>query len=463
MMEDKNNYIDDIFKEGLSDMRVEPSRGLWAKILNGLSIAGVKSVMGGTGLYLSIFVGVITVSTLVYSLVFNDSDHEINSNPRATEVNELKSIQTEYATNELVNSSVNSNNDIPTQVLADDLPSEPAIHVDADNNLKTVDYSNESDLMSVNSEVESIVDVDKISKNNFVTGVALQKVDTESEIEVKTDERVPALKKTTPLRNEGFKIGNLFADLGINKKNYQYESLKSAQLFSNYIQRGLVSVSGHYQPEYLFIDGVTEGLQHGAGVDLNWAFKDISIHCGVEVSKSSDAGEFLLSFSSNDSVGFYNHVNSFVYDESSNTFEYDTEVRNVYEIKEHQDVQEGRRDYYFINVPVLLGRELYYYKRFKLLAKTGVVLNYKISETTTSYNTPSETIGNVLVENNIRARSKTNWFLHGSIQSEYLIHHNVSCVIEPTFRYYVKKTWQGEDNINNPYSLSLRMGLKYYF
>jgi hypothetical protein len=190
-----------------------------------------------------------------------------------------------------------------------------------------------------------------------------------------------------------------------------------------------------------------------------------SIRSGVGISYIADDGIYRVDYKSKDSVGFYNMVVSCaVNQQDPSQIDYVTLQVVVYDSLQHIADDRTRNRYTYLQVPFFAGFRMLETNRLGLTVYAGPMVSFLIGkkEAEPVIDYPNARI--IRIDNNTPIRVTTNWQLWLGLRLDYKINKEFSLFAEPNYKYYFKPvTEQNESIAKNPYSIGLGIGIQYNF
>ncbi|MBI9035814.1 MAG: hypothetical protein JEZ03_15235 [Bacteroidales bacterium] len=463
-----NQHMDELFRETLGTYRAKPSAGLWSRIAQGLGGSGFGLLGAGWikgGLYTLLSVGIL--GTGIY-LLLNQQDQQSNyiiavdSDDPIVKDEVLQTFDTESNEN-IIESGFNlvspPENEATSNVLKLKEESNLAVEEIVESKQKSMAMDSES--IAIDKVQDVVLENQTVENGDVRETIIIQNLSNETVVEI-NEELVELLIPDLRLESKVATLEDSKKRSPIRKRNFQYEQYSNFSLLRRAFKSGQYIVSLKYSPELIYVPGRKADFNQGVDLDFGLLYRGLSIHTGIGITRSVEVNEFSIRYTTNDSIGYYNHVTSYDYDPLSNSYNYNVQQEALYDTIEHQSTQSQDRKYYFIRVPLMFGRDLYTYKRFNFKAKLGGVFQFKLKEDASNYQLPQQAVAILEVNKNNPIPTKMNAFVVGGLQMEYLIRKKISIAIEPTFRYYIKDPYSAFYNGGKPYSLGMHAGFIIY-
>ena len=202
----------------------------------------------------------------------------------------------------------------------------------------------------------------------------------------------------------------------------------------------------------------------GSSIYRQWG--DFQIQTGLGFSVMNDLGSYKVDYSKWDVEGTYQHVDSLSFDTSNNTVQpvFWTSTVEVYDSVKVNDKKNTTNRYAYLQVPLLAGYKLFEYKRITGWLNGGPVLAILIYKHEPEIGVDDKNVFRLNITDESPIRLKTNIQLWGSFELGYAITSRFRFTLEPLIKYYASPVYdKNASHPKNPYSTGLRMGLKWNF
>jgi len=190
-----------------------------------------------------------------------------------------------------------------------------------------------------------------------------------------------------------------------------------------------------------------------------------SVGAGISLGYIYDEGKYRIDYQSKDSVGYYENVTGFtVNPQNPDEFIYITKPMNVYDSIQHVADDQTRNRYTYLQVPLLLGYRFIETQHIGITVQTGPAVSFLIGkkEAKPYVDYPNARI--IRIENNTPNRVSTSWQLWVTLRIDYRINKTISLFAEPTYKYTFKSfEIPGEESFSNTNSIGLGIGLQVNF
>jgi hypothetical protein len=453
-MKDKGNnridggrQIDDLFRQGLEDLRPEPSQDLWKGINRKLWWDEISHFTFTNLSKVFLIGGIAGMMTLITALMVvvvpqTNGSHENSTSGFAEQDPPNSSLVIPI-------SSLSNQSDIP--------PAGKILETQNENVIPAENIVQTGILSSVNTDED-------LPENRYsssgLTSFSNAVLSSAKEINQEKDQGFPSFM--APFYNEELLV--------INTANSQ--PLVAPTLIQNIGQGNppiprFFSVDMGVTPEVTFNSNNSSKseMNFSGDVGFNYHFGRFSIRSGIGISYITDDGIYRIDYKSNDSVGFYNMVVSYaVNQQDPSEIIYQTQRVVVYDSLQHIADDRTRNRYTYLQVPLFAGFRILETKRLGLTIHAGPMVSFLIGkkEAQPVIDYPNARI--IRIDNNTPVRIKTNWQLWLGLRLDYKISKEFSLFAEPSYTYYLKPVVdQKEAPATNPYSVGLGIGIQYNF
>jgi hypothetical protein len=188
-----------------------------------------------------------------------------------------------------------------------------------------------------------------------------------------------------------------------------------------------------------------------------------SVGSGFGLGYVYDEGKYRVEYKSNDSIGYYTGVTSYVVG-TDNEITYLTQTINVYDSLMHLADSRTQNRYSYLQVPLLLGYRIFESNRVSLTFQVGpavsILLGSRKSDPVIEYSNARI----IRVDNETPSRIHTNWQIWANLYFEMRMNKQVSIFLEPSFKYYLKPMVTQENvTFKAPWTIGLGVGLQVNF
>ena len=209
----------------------------------------------------------------------------------------------------------------------------------------------------------------------------------------------------------------------------------------------------------------TQEFNYWANAEVAYHFSRFSVHTGLGLGYTYDEGIYKIRYRSNDSVSFYKEVIGY-YTDPKNPLNiiYITRNHAIYDSITHMADDRTRNRYTYLQIPLLLGYNVFETQRFCLGIEAGPAFSFLISEKKAE---PSIDIPNgrlILLQDNTPSRQPTNWQLWVRLSIEYQFTRNWGLVIKPYYKYFLTSPAQSSESVSpTTQAFGLDVGIQYLF
>ena len=183
---------------------------------------------------------------------------------------------------------------------------------------------------------------------------------------------------------------------------------------------------------------------------------------GLGVSYSTAIGDYAISYVKNDSVGYYWTVSSYSVEPGEPGVQFETKQVTVYDSVNYLYDYSTKNRYLYFQIPLNFGYRIIDKPRWRLSVEAGLLYAYLISikEPAPTFYMPEARI--LDIQSRTPERNRHSLGLTGSVSIEYQFARNFYLLIEPTFKYYLQAIEESSSiGAKQPYSIGLRAGIWY--
>jgi hypothetical protein len=245
-----------------------------------------------------------------------------------------------------------------------------------------------------------------------------------------------------------------------------YSSAFSSGYENDYVKNGEFSTGVNFNPSIVFYDPNPYNKMIGAEAIIHYKVESFSILSGIGFSRMEDVGSYKVNYVSNDSVGFYLRVVSFVPDpRNPGQVTYIVTNEPIYDSVPHTIIEDKTNYYSYIDIPLSFGYTFFQKSRISLTARIGVkfsVLVGKDEPTVDFWISEAELID---VERQVPVRMNTNWRFTAGVDFGYLFSNRFSLHLEPVFEQYISPIYAEQPGYSprKPYVTGIKAGIRYNF
>jgi hypothetical protein len=235
---------------------------------------------------------------------------------------------------------------------------------------------------------------------------------------------------------------------------------------NDYVKKSEISAGLNFNPSIVFYDPNPYNKMIGADAIIRFKIASLSIMSGIGINRMEDAGSYKVNYVSNDSVGYYLRVVSFIPDPLvPDRVTYIVVREPIYDSVVHYDISDRTNYYTYIDIPLAFGYTFFQKNRMELTATVGVkfsVLIDKNEPTVDFWISEAELID---IERQVPARTGTNWRFTAGIDFGYNLTDKFSLHLEPIFEQYISPIYVDQPGYQpkNPYAAGIKAGFRYNF
>jgi hypothetical protein len=444
---DEGRQIDDLFRQGLENLRPEPSKDLWKGINRKLwwdEISHFTFTNLSKVLLIGGIAGVMTLITALMVVVVPQTK---------TSDEDPLSIFAEQG-------SVNTSLAIPVSSVSDHTNA-PLINKDyIRQNEKGIPTEN---IIYANALPSAVTDEELLADRYSSSGPAyFSNIPPSSPVTIDEERDQGSLSFLDPIHNENLLVvipynpGPLVTPVAI--QNIVPVNPPIPRFFS--IDMGV-------SPEVTF-NGNTSSkseVNFSGNVGFNYTIGRFSVRSGIGISYIADDGIYRIDYKSKDSVGFYNMVVSYAINQQNpSEITYITQRMIVYDSIQHIADDRTRNRYTYLQVPFFAGFRILETNRLGLTVHAGPMVSFLIGKKEAQPVIDYANARIIRIDNNTPVRVKTSWQLWLGLRLDYKISKEFSLFAEPYYKYYFKPVVEQKEGIvKNPYSIGLGIGIQYNF
>ncbi|MDP4281574.1 MAG: outer membrane beta-barrel protein [Bacteroidota bacterium] len=197
-------------------------------------------------------------------------------------------------------------------------------------------------------------------------------------------------------------------------------------------------------------------------VNFTYYFGKFYFRPGIGLGYYYDQSTGTVDFKTNDSIGYYTEVVSYTIHE--NQIVYNTIRKPIFDSVIHSYTETLNNRYLCLQVPLLLGMNIFESGNFRVGILMGPVVSFLIGkhEPEPDGIFPNSRI--IRIQNYSKERVLTNWQVWAGLDFEYGFWKHFSLSASPEFRYFLNPVINNEVNHGfHPYSAGINIGLNYHF
>jgi len=209
----------------------------------------------------------------------------------------------------------------------------------------------------------------------------------------------------------------------------------------------------------------TQEFNYWANAEIAYHFSRFSVHTGIGLGYTYDEGIYKIRYRSNDSVSFYKEVIGYYTDPvDPSKIIYITRNHAIYDSITHLADDRTRNRYTYLQIPLLLGYDIFETRKFSLSIEAGPAFSFLISQKKAE---PLIDIPNgrlILLQDNSPSQQPVNWQLWVRLSIGYQFTKNWGLVIKPYYKYYLTSPAQSTESRNpSAQAIGLDVGIQYLF
>jgi len=451
-MKDERNNIDDLFREGLSDLRPAPPPGVWERVDSALPASASKpgSIPTGRGWMLAGFGGLLlTTIALLWFFAgrLNPETEKVDSpaSPQQSAEVSIPAIE-EKLVSENTKSAVNPQKSAPKGIVTENTVQ----------NISQADKSSTAERIShgdvnIKGEEETQTFVAKKSANNNASQSTERPISDESAL---LDLRSDFTNWLSSFTNSGIIQGNSPA-FNLRFKNSGNPLLPK--------RASIPLIGGAYASWDMIYYGNDHRKQsRAAGLSLGTFKGPWEFETGIAYAISDDNGRFDINYSSFDSIGFYNKVVSFSPDlQNPGRIIFNTEIEGVYDSIGHNVQTKTANRYTYLQIPLMAGYRIYANRFLTISLKAGPVFSLMIGSDEQQASFSQENASLQSINDLSPDRVSANWQVAASLGVGLRLSRRFTLLAEPTYKSYLRPVYQ--NTRTKPQSIGIKTGLLYRF
>ncbi|MCX6280935.1 MAG: outer membrane beta-barrel protein [Bacteroidetes bacterium] len=209
----------------------------------------------------------------------------------------------------------------------------------------------------------------------------------------------------------------------------------------------------------------TTEFNYWVNAGIAYHYSRFSIRTGLGLGYTYDEGVYKMQYRSNDSVSFYKEVIGYYPDPvNPSKIIYITRNHAIYDSVTHIADDRTRNRYTYLQIPLLLGYNLFETSKFCLGFEVGPAVSFLISEKKAE---PSIDIPNgrlIKLEDSSPSRLPTNWQLWVRLTIGYQFTKHWGLEINPYYKYFLTSPVQStETGKPSTQAFGIDLGIQYHF
>ncbi|PKP49973.1 MAG: hypothetical protein CVT94_03255 [Bacteroidetes bacterium HGW-Bacteroidetes-11] len=446
-MKDERNNIDDLFREGLSDLNPPPPPDVWTRVDAALPPSGSApvSVPMGKRWILTGFGGLLITSIALlwfFNARINTETENVDSpaSPRQSAEVSIPTIE-EKPVSDNTKSAVNPQKSSPNRIVTE-------------------------------SKVQNISQADKSSTAERISHGA---------VNIKGEEETQTFVAETSANNNASQSTN---ELELLDLRSDFTNWLSSRTSAEIVAENSPAFDLRYKnsgnpllPEptsipliggaYASWDMIYYGNDHrkqsrSAGLSLGTFKGPWEFETGIAYAISDDNGRFDINYSSYDSIGFYNKVVSFSPDlQNPGRILFNTVIEGVYDSIGHNIQTKTSNSYTYLQIPLMAGYRVYANRFLTISLKAGPVFSLMIGSDEQQASFSQENASLQSISDLSPDRVSANWQVAASLGVGLRLSRRFTLLAEPTYKSYLRPVYQ--NTRTKPQSIGIKTGLLYRF
>jgi hypothetical protein len=442
------NKIDDLFREAMTGYKEEPSLGLWLRIERRFF---PPSKFRPSGLITSILL--LMVAGLMPWILIPAND-QTEKEPNIPEGGNIKRGYLIQVAPEEIRRSGTTDADLPGKTFT----IKPTVYL-----ANPVDPAGDPSAQLI----ASILD----PANDPAIQPLLQAYQKDYKLNREPEQAQVAFSAIHWIyRMRSYSAGVLNENLYNEDISSRKESLPKTSFSPNYendyFKDGEFSAGLNFNPSIIFYDPNPYNKILGGEAVIHYKLSSFSIMSGLGYSRVEDIGSYKVNYISNDSVGYYLRVVSFIPDpRNPGEITYIVTQEPIYDSVPHYVIADKTNYYSYLDIPLSFGYTFFQKSRVSLTASVGIkfsVLVGKEEPLVDFYVADAELID---IERQIPARMNTNWRFTAGVDFGYLFSQKFSLHLEPVFEQYISPIYVEQPGYEprKPYVTGVKAGIRYNF
>jgi hypothetical protein len=442
---DEGKEMDDLFRQGLSGLRSEPSGSVWKGISRKLLWRELLN-FNFKNLSRSLLIGgvvlVAVLSTVTYVNFKHSPADALNAQKMPVVLATSHNPQAAPPSVSRIKSDLSMQTDAGSQSMA--VNESPSFNMPANKPLPAKTVSERVIETSQNAEIsasahnEGANNASAIRSNILSTISKLNPYDAELLPVNPSHDTLIIITPTETIKinREKKPITNFYsASLGISPEAIYYTSPETYSKVSFWVNTG-----------------------------FTWHISRFTLGTGLGLGYVNDEGKYKIDYLSNDSIGYYNGVVNYSIDPVTNQIVFNTQSYKVTDSIYHVADDRTRNRYTYLQIPLLFGYRLFESSRLSITLQAGPAVSFLVS---TKEAEPDINYANAritLITSSSPARVTTTWQLWANFLIEYRLTKEVSLYLQPVYKYYLKPVAEKENvSYGQPWSIGLGVGLQFNF
>ena len=235
---------------------------------------------------------------------------------------------------------------------------------------------------------------------------------------------------------------------------------------NDYFKNGEFSVGLNFNPSIIFYDPNPYNKILGGEAVFHYKISSFSIMTGLGFSRAEDIGSYKVNYITNDSVGYYLRVVSFIPDpRNPGNVTYIVRQEPIYDSVPHYAITDKTNYYSYIDIPLSFGYNFFQKNRISLTISAGLKFSVLVSKEEPQVDFWISDAELIDIERQVPARMNTNWRFTAGVDFGYLFAKNFSLHLEPIFEQYISPIYVEQPGYapKKPYVTGIKAGIRYNF
>lgn len=217
----------------------------------------------------------------------------------------------------------------------------------------------------------------------------------------------------------------------------------------------------------MYYPNTKDQFTYSVDMALGYKLKRFYVETGLGYQTLKEQANYRIEFRSLDSIGYYHKVLSFqVNPANSNSITYKTKEVTVYDSIPHYSLASPTFSYEYLNIPLKLGYVFWENPSFRATIETGLIASKLLKSHISELDPADPENGKVTqVIRQTPDRVDLNMLWQIGLRIDYRLTPSVSLAAQPVFTTYLNGIYKdvkaGEQL--KPYSMGVRMGIMYDF
>ncbi|MCF8235900.1 MAG: hypothetical protein K9G67_12915 [Bacteroidales bacterium] len=198
------------------------------------------------------------------------------------------------------------------------------------------------------------------------------------------------------------------------------------------------------------------------GFEVMMEYRKFFFKTGLSYLSLEDKAQYTFNYKQEELVYSYNYVDSALYNPFTESVDYYTTHKNVYDSVAHQQADQIRYRYRVLQVPLIAGYKLIHNNQFMISINGGVGADIRLGGKSfiPVFNESNSSITGT--ENHLEYRFGLNWRMMAGFGLYYKISGSFYFYFEPTYHAYLKSVYENA-SLDKATYIEFKSGLIYKF